>query len=98
MAIKITSQKSPDSTHSTIAATFDESVAMDVSYAILAKIAGLIAERYVEQNYAAIIAKLDQAAIANLAIADAAKKIAEEIRVKPTVIEVPRPRLVGRYW
>ena len=44
-----------------------------------------VAEKYVAEHYAEIVAKLDQNAIANLAVADAGKKIAEEIRTRPVV-------------
>jgi hypothetical protein len=54
--------------------------------AVLDLIARGIADRYVEEHYGEIAAKLDQNAIANLSIADAGKKIAEEIRAKPTVL------------
>jgi hypothetical protein len=49
------------------------------------EICRVIAEKYVVEHYAEIVAKLDQNAIASLAIADAGKKIAEEIRVQPVV-------------
>ena len=45
-----------------------------------------IAERYVEEHYAEIAGKLDQNAIANLAVAAAGRKIAEEIRTRPVVL------------
>jgi hypothetical protein len=54
----------------------------------------ILAERYVEENYPALVAKLDQQAIANLAVADAGKKIAEEIRTQPVVL---RERTVNNY-
>lgn len=53
--------------------------------AIVDRICGLIAEKFVEDHYAEIAAKLDPQAIANLAIAESAKKIAEEIRSRPVV-------------
>lgn len=56
------------------------------AHAILEIIAQKVADKYVEEHYGEIAARLDQTAIANLAIADAGKKIAEEIRAKPTVI------------
>lgn len=70
--------------------------------AIIDEIVRLTAKRYVEEHYTDLVAKLDQQAIANLAVADAGKKIAEEIRVKPTVlhdketkVEVYERRLLG---
>ena len=53
--------------------------------AILHEVVHLIAERFVEENYASLVSKLDQQAIANLAVADSGKKIAEEIRQRPVV-------------
>jgi hypothetical protein len=50
------------------------------------RIAAQIAERYVTEHYAEIVSKFDQNAIANLAVADAGKKIAEEIRTQPMVL------------
>jgi hypothetical protein len=55
-------------------------------------VAEKIAERYVEEHYAEIVAKLDQQAIANLAVADSGKKIAEEIRTRPVVLREPGNR------
>ena len=55
------------------------------AYRIADKIADAIATRYVEEFYGEIVAKLDQNAIANLAIAEASKKIAEEIQRQPNV-------------
>jgi hypothetical protein len=53
---------------------------------VLELIAKGIADCYVQEHYQEIAALLDQNAIANLAVADAGKKIAEEIRSKPTVL------------
>jgi hypothetical protein len=62
-----------------------------MAMAIYRNISEQIAERYVRENYAQIAAKLDQNAIANLAIAEASKKIAEEIQRRPNVVhEVER--------
>jgi hypothetical protein len=55
--------------------------------AIYAQICREIAERYVHEHYAQIAAKLDQNAIANLAIAEASKKIAEEIQRRPNIVK-----------
>lgn len=49
-------------------------------------IAKAIAEKFVEEHYSEIAAKLSQDAIANLAIAEASKKIAEEIQLRPNII------------
>ena len=56
------------------------------SLAVLKKIAETVAEKFVEEHYAEIAAKLDQNAIANLAIAEASKKIAEEIQRRPNIV------------
>ena len=96
MAIQVTSQRYADRPAIAITATVSDSDMMlnRVQDAILANICERIAERYVEEHYAEIAARLDQNAIANLAIADAGKKIAEEIRTKPTVIREPGNRTV----
>lgn len=73
-----------------IAATIQDSMANVMPEVIMDRVASLIAERYVAEHYAEIAARLDQNAIANLAIADAGKKIAEEIRTKPIVVQGPR--------
>lgn len=72
---------------STICAKFSQDILSGgaVRFELLSRIIGLIAERYVEEHYSEIVAKLDQNAIANLAVADAGKKIAEEIRTRPVV-------------
>jgi hypothetical protein len=54
---------------------------------VLRAVVRIVAERYVEAHYAEICAHFDQTAIANLAVADAGKKIAEEIRMKPPQID-----------
>jgi hypothetical protein len=43
-------------------------------------IAGKVAERYVAENYGAIVSKIDPQAIANLAIAGAAGRIEKAMR------------------
>jgi len=58
----------------------------DFAYSILHTIAEKVAERYVEEHFAELTSRLDQNAIANLAIAEASKKIAEEIRTQPVVL------------
>lgn len=66
-------------------------------FAIVDLIASKIADKFVEEHYAELAAKLDQQAIANLAIADSGKKIAEEIRTKPTVLHDGCKTTVNRY-
>lgn len=68
----------------TVAAIFDNHPNM-MGEAILIEVVQQIAKRYVEENYAQLVSKLDQQAIANLAVADSGKKIAEEIRQRPVV-------------
>lgn len=73
---------------SIISAKFPETASINSHLAIqiLEECAHLIAKRYVDEHYGEIVARLDQNAIARLAIADAGKKIAEEIRSSPTII------------
>jgi hypothetical protein len=54
---------------------------------IFAEIVRLVAQKYVDAHYAEIAAMLDQQAIANLSIAEAAKKIAEQIALRPVPID-----------
>lgn len=76
-----------DSAHVSVAAKINQQhMLIATERAIISEIVQRVAERYVQENYTALIASLDPQAIANLAIADAGKKIAEEIRLKPTVI------------
>jgi hypothetical protein len=67
-----------------VAAIFESYPAL-MGEAILHEVVRLISERFVEENYASLVSKLDQQAIANLAVADSGKKIAEEIRQRPVV-------------
>ena len=55
-----------------------------------------IAERYVDEHYIQIAAKLDQNAIANLAIAEASKKIAEEIQRRPNIVHEVETQIFQR--
>lgn len=71
---------------SLIMAKIPDRLSYSMGELILSRIADAIAEKYVAEHYGEIAAKLDQNAIANLAIAEASKKIAEEIRARPTVI------------
>lgn len=81
----------------TIAATFDPS-GIEESNAyidfLIHTVAEKIAQRYFEEHYIEIAAKLDQQAIANLSIAYAGKKIAEEIRSRPVVLR-ERTNILG---
>ncbi len=79
-----------------IVATIDQyTIARDLPHAIFREIAERIAARYVDEHFAEIAAQLDQNAIANLAVAEAGKKIAEEIRSRPTIIRQP---VIRRGW
>ena len=82
----------PANSKVTVAATFDP-FEMSTSRAYLeyltSVVAEKIAEKFVEENYSELISKLDQQAIANLAVADSGKKIAEEIRTRPVVLPSP---------
>ena len=78
----------PQDDRVTLAATFHQDDMLSPKlYAefLYQRIGELVAERYVAEHYAELVAKLDPQAIANLAIADAGKKIAEEIRTRPVV-------------
>lgn len=68
----------------TVTAIFDDHPNL-MGSALLNEIVQQIAKKYVEENYAQLVSKLDQQAIANLAVADSGKKIAEEIRTRPVV-------------
>lgn len=86
--LKVETRKYMNTTDVGITAMFQDTVSINANFAIeiLGEIATKIADRYVEEHYAEIVAKLDQNAIASLAIADAGKKIAEEIRSKPSIL------------
>jgi hypothetical protein len=96
--MEVTSGKSPSDGSSFVMAKFTDTALIDRSLAteIFSRIAAMIAERYVEEHFAEIVAKLDQNAIANLAVADAAKKIAEEIRMRPEIIRETRTQVYQR--
>ena len=63
---------------------------------LICEITRAIAEKFVEENYAEIVSKLDQTAIANLSIAEASKKIAEEIHTRPVVIHDTKKEVYQR--
>jgi hypothetical protein len=97
MAVQIKTYPDPTGNKFTIAATVDQEMMAEASAMMLIeRIMHLVAERYVEENYPALVAKLDQQAIANLAVADAGKKIAEEIRTKPTVLHDTKTEVYQR--
>lgn len=88
MAMKVISREDIATGDRYIGATYSisEVVNAETCRAVIYKIVEAIAERYVQEHYIEIAAKLDQNAIANLAIAEASKKIAEEIERHPTVV------------
>lgn len=88
MAITLTTHQHHEDRSFTVAARVseDEKMVRNLTEEIFSRIATAVADRYVEEHYVEIAARLDQNAVANLAIADAGKKIAEEIRSKPTVL------------
>lgn len=71
-------------------AKFDDSAIATLSnngvIAIIQEIVRAVADRYVTEHYGEIVSKIDQQAIANLAIAESGKKIAEAITAKPTIL------------
>jgi len=69
-----------------VTATFEDYPIL-MGSALLTEIVQQLARKFVEENYAQLVSKLDQQAIANLAVADAGKKIAEEIRTRPVVFK-----------
>jgi len=68
----------------TVCATFEDYPNV-LGSALLQAVVEKLADRFVEENYTQLAAKLDQQAVANLAVAGAGKKIAEEIRTRPVV-------------
>ena len=64
--------------------------------AIVDRICQAVADRYVLEHYPELVAKLDQNAIANLAIAEASKKIAEEIQRQPNIVHETKREVYQR--
>lgn len=86
MAIKLTAHLDPSSpTKMCVAAHFDNYLE-GVAHLIETEVVKQIAARYVEENYAQLVAKLDQVAIANLAIAVEGQAVAKEIGEHPIVV------------
>ena len=88
--IKLTNHSDPTSLRQTICASFEPTIAREMAEGILREILEQIATRYVEEHYVELAAKLDQNAIATLAVAAASKQVAEAITVKPTVLHDTR--------
>lgn len=88
MAVEVKTIPNPDMTKVSLMATFDQNqmLSSEMVRFLFEEVAALVAQRYVEEHYAELVANLDQQAISNLAIADAGKKIAEEIRSQPRVV------------
>jgi hypothetical protein len=87
--------RDPASNKMTIGATFTEQATRYLDVAIFDRIAELIAERYVAENYADIVKHLDQQAIATMAMANASAKISKVLEKEVekevrTVVETKR--------
>lgn len=95
MAVQVSSYRHPSDAKSCVTATFDDYMGTDRGFVdgLVSLIAEKIAAKYVEEHYGEIAARLDQNAIANLAIADAGKKIAEEIKTRPVILREPGARI-----
>lgn len=89
MDVEVTTHRSVTSDTTHIVAKFSDVtlVTENMAVAIYKIVCERIAERFCQEHYADIAGKLDQEAIANLAIAESAKKIAEEIRLRPVVLK-----------
>jgi len=85
MSIKLSTYPNHSSHQMNIVATFDDHPNL-IADALIREIVELVAERYVKENYPQLVSLLDQQAIANLAIAESGKKIAEEIKARPIVL------------
>jgi hypothetical protein len=96
MSIQISHCPSMGDNSEMIVAKFTTPILCEFPDAILVEVVQQIATRYVEEHYAEIAARLDQNAIANLAIAEAAKKIAEEIQRQPNIIREKDTRVYQR--
>ena len=94
--MKISHTKSITDGSEIIMAQFETPFLCEFPEAIFREVVNQIATRYVEEHYGEIAAKLDQNAIASLAIADAGKKIAEEIERKPTVLREEHTQIFQR--
>jgi len=86
MSIEIGYARSAEGGSETIYAKFTIPFLTEFPEAIFGEVVRQIAARYVEEHYMEIAARLDQNSIANLAIAEASKKIAEEIQRRPNII------------
>ena len=94
--IQISHVQSIADDHEIIWAKFKVPYLTEFPEAIFQEVVRQIATRYVEEHYQEIAAKLDQNAIANLAIAEASKKIAEEIQRQPNIVERTRTEVYQR--
>lgn len=84
--LEVRMYRSPVDMKTTLAVSFHDRLTESLAETVFQRVVGLVAQRYVDENFATIAAKLDQNAIANLAIAEASKKIAEEIQRSPNII------------
>ena len=64
--------------------------------AIVDKIAQVVADKYVAEHYQEIVALIDQNAIATLVVAESGRKIAEEIRSQPRIVETVKREIYQR--
>jgi hypothetical protein len=80
MDIKTKVYPNPFDNSVTIGATFSDVLALTTSRELVSVICQKIADRFVEERYNEIVAKLDVQAIANLTIAQAASAVVEEIQ------------------
>lgn len=90
MAVKLIpsiSASDPDQTYLGVKVSHLEGA---LNKAVFEEIVAIVANRYVDAHFAEIVAKLDQNAIVNLAVAQCAKMIAEEIQRKPTYVHVDK--------
>ena len=90
--IEVKTYRSPVDMKTTFAATIQDTLCEATAFGLARLIAEKIADKYVEEHYVEIAARLDQQAIASLAIADSAKKIAEEIRMRHVLLREPEKR------
>lgn len=94
--IKVQTYRSPNDFKTTLAVSFHDQLIESATVAVFQRVIDFIAQRYVEENFPQIAAKLDQNAIANLAIAEASKKIAEEIQRQPNIVEKTKREVYQR--
>ena len=80
MSIETKLHELPDSLETLISCKMSQAITPAMDHAILAQVCSAIAERYVAENYVQIVSKFDNNAIVNLALTEAAHKIAAAIQ------------------